>query len=576
MYISKAVTSSDAVRQLRSQKDPTVTTNFVPSFNVMIVGSTVRHPQDGGAGSLDLELLDEVREMLSVPWSALDLVVHLGSSADLTRRLEAIVKALAEAEMSHESQDQHLADAEEALRDVYRLSWGANGKCRALLAHGQHLFISSPVLDILAAFDSQSLREIIRDRLSDFCSERLLSIVSRLQCEYQFYTSSLEPLYFCNGRLLGYTLQLGAVLKQDLLSTPTSDLVSVDQLAALTHWLSCSGTVEHLVIFSALPIIEGDIIQSEFAFQEQRLRCTLQDVKRILDTVTAWVMGDAARRKCTLVTGSRDIGFPIVITAASGLHEPFEITQVSCSSMVSPASHVASSGHHRSLDTVAFSSGPVLYTYKAVDTHITEDISKPAVCILKFEKDELSLRSRHEYYSVGKLRKLRLTGKDELVTISRAPEFIQTFRKSVIDRLDSTGSTTPEKASSIISETVESVMEKHQDLLQNTHEAFVNGSFGIPVGVSRDSCLLYTAQHFLDAITIEESLTLLAPSSIVVELVWCSLINELIGGAGVTSDKERTALNVLKIHKGMFIKLLRDLYLTSLQLAVIANEEGYF
>jgi hypothetical protein len=135
-----------------------------------------------------------LREILVPSYNDIDLIIHVGSSVDISMWLEIAIDRLFAAEtvwaqlsVDHYGDISQLIpmslsrdvtsntmpsrardfnrlclEAEEALRDAYRLHWGSS-YMRNLLSSGSHFFVSSYVFDLLRAAHAVNLSQLSRD-----------------------------------------------------------------------------------------------------------------------------------------------------------------------------------------------------------------------------------------------------------------------------------------------------------------------------------------------------------------------------------------------------------------------------
>jgi hypothetical protein len=118
-----------------------------------------------------LLVCSSVKDSLLLNYGSTDLTIHLGGIVDLGAAYEEAISALllAEATSSHvlvageipkdEEVARLVARAENAIRNGYRVHWGGF-VMRELLAHGSHLFVGSPVVDLLRYLHTASVREL--------------------------------------------------------------------------------------------------------------------------------------------------------------------------------------------------------------------------------------------------------------------------------------------------------------------------------------------------------------------------------------------------------------------------------
>lgn len=134
-------------------------------------------------------------DVTSRAWGGVDLVVHVGYSVDLAVTVDRAVSLIVQAEhaaMNERSSsvsftknqaESYLLQAREQLRSAYTLHWGGSS-VRSLLAHGSHLFVSDPTLDLINMFHASSMRQLTRD-LGPFVTGHLLTMMRSLKGEYQ-------------------------------------------------------------------------------------------------------------------------------------------------------------------------------------------------------------------------------------------------------------------------------------------------------------------------------------------------------------------------------------------------------
>jgi hypothetical protein len=134
-------------------------------------------------------------DVTSRAWGGVDLVVHVGYSVDLAVTVDRAVSLIVQAEhvamkersssvsLSQSQAESYLLQAREQLRSAYTLHWGGSS-VRSLLAHGSHLFVSDPALDLINMFHASSMRQLTRDQ-GPFVTGHLLTMMRSLKDEYQ-------------------------------------------------------------------------------------------------------------------------------------------------------------------------------------------------------------------------------------------------------------------------------------------------------------------------------------------------------------------------------------------------------
>lgn len=342
---------------------------------------------------------------LARSWSSVELVIHCGYSADLSGVLPGVVSLLARAEALVASQargpavsssqatavyqasanarnmfaasrigtgdgggfsgsssagayatDRHssqvrdlLAQAEDQLRGAYRLHWGAS-VTRDLLAHGAHLFVSSPSLDLLNAFGVSSLRQLAAD-LSPFCTACLIDLITVLDNDYQrsiwkpemssvpnFLGLSGGPVlqaglnngkhqvhYLAEGKAVVFSLSPRLLFQQDNSGTSLDNLIPEEQLDALDALLhnSNSDGFNMLILASPLPLVLDDpqvldtcFLSTEQKYQGGAMAYTPAEVLVLLDLLAAW-MEESLAREVVVVTGGVGVGLTSIIEVTS-------------------------------------------------------------------------------------------------------------------------------------------------------------------------------------------------------------------------------------------------------------------
>lgn len=136
-----------------------------------------------------------IEELTTPVYNSIDVIIHVGGAVDLSVSLETAISRLLAAEAISAGRTggaamysgysakcgidpspnslfeedfasiepaRLRAEAEEALRDAYRLHWGSS-YMKGLLSKGSHLFVSCPALDLLRATHTSSLQHLSRE-----------------------------------------------------------------------------------------------------------------------------------------------------------------------------------------------------------------------------------------------------------------------------------------------------------------------------------------------------------------------------------------------------------------------------
>lgn len=323
-----------------------------------------------------MELLRNFGDINSVPWNGIDLVIHCGHNVDFMSCIDDVVgniHRLEELQSSLSKYDRYsctgnmltvprnnltvihsksLEDEiarlnrriEDKLRDCYRLHWGTSCVQSVLLAHGSHVFVSSPMLDLLQAFQASSLRQLSRD-LSNPCVQMLLEVITRLHNEYQHPDTTQnmpEKHYFMNGHITTFILKPQIVFNQDNNNnnnggTRDECLISEEYFASLGDVLNTTKganddmlaaaattdeSVQVLLLISPLPIISDDNIgtvgdplySSNQPSSTRKVQYTTREVLRLLDMLTQWIE-QSESREVLIIAGGNAVGYETSISA---------------------------------------------------------------------------------------------------------------------------------------------------------------------------------------------------------------------------------------------------------------------
>jgi hypothetical protein len=253
-------------------------------------GNDREHISDG------ISLSRELVGLTSQAWSGIDVMIHCGYSADLVSTLDTVISLLVRAEeiairsvhtggggdynevrskALNYDVDSLIGQAEEHLRNSYRMHWGSSST-RSLLSHCSHLFVSSPMLDLLTAFNAPTLRQLSRD-MSQYVSEHMLRMITILDNDYQ--KSLWETRNIMNDRAQIQLLEGGRtalfifrpkiLFQQENFGTSSDNLIPEDQIHSLGSLLQPHGDgelIQNLIIISPIPFVTEDTIFTDASF----------------------------------------------------------------------------------------------------------------------------------------------------------------------------------------------------------------------------------------------------------------------------------------------------------------------
>ena len=307
-----------------------------------------------------LALTQAISNLTSRAYTPINIVVHCGLSVDLSVCLESVVSYLAQAEdliYQHQfnqvaafpavqASDSMLALAEDSLRAAYRYHWGAS-TMKTMLAHNSHIFVSSPVLDVLTVFNAATLRQLGRD-LSPFAIDKLIRITTQLEDEYQHSLWGTGPSglaepsrpagtryadrahFHAGGSVCVLPLRIRVVTSQDSFGTSEDGLLPEEFFSTLSallgHNESASSSrhvnaqenmVDTLVLVSPLPLVSLDFSLAEGTFLSGELRglCySPSETTRILDIVSAW-LEEYSGRQAVIICGGVGVGCTTTVRA---------------------------------------------------------------------------------------------------------------------------------------------------------------------------------------------------------------------------------------------------------------------
>ena len=242
----------------------------------------------------------------------------------------------AEASLRHRQtdlHDQYLHQAHELLRGAYKMHWGGSS-ARQLFAHGSHLVVSNPMLNLLHAFNASTLRQLSRD-LSPFTTQSLLRMITVLNSQYEsalwdggievpngdgFVRAQHRVHFQAGGSVAMFPLQLRTLSSQDNFGTSEDGLLSEYVFDSLRTLLDCGnvsspvGNQESgictLVIISPLPVVHHDpqLLEGTFVTAETLgMVYSPTEVLRLLDILCNWA-SKVPGREVVIVAGGVDVG----------------------------------------------------------------------------------------------------------------------------------------------------------------------------------------------------------------------------------------------------------------------------
>lgn len=230
--------------------------------------------------------------------------------------------------------------AEELLRNAYRMHWSSEG-ARSILGNGSHVFVSSPILDLLQALHVPSLRRLCSE-FSPYAVRQLCDMSCRLHSEYQHVLESPGMDVIANARSsfdkthstdalhtyyhLAYAAKgLVAVYKLSPLTNfdpnrdtfdPASGLLSEDQLQHLTTLLSDASpnslfTASTLIVCSPIPLFYVDPMYKEYSDLSPEcagMSYSTAETIYLLELLAGWLEADPSR-EVVIVCSGLSVGF---------------------------------------------------------------------------------------------------------------------------------------------------------------------------------------------------------------------------------------------------------------------------
>jgi hypothetical protein len=334
--------------------------------------------------SSGLMLSNTISDVLSQSWSGIDLVIHCGYSVDWGTCIDAYLSIVSQAERIHvrlsdtaslhpqnyiidrtnqaaisyqsssiinnsTTEEQLLSEAHEKLRTACVSHWGSSPYTRSILAHGNHYFISSPVLDMLTLFHCMSV-SALRSDLSIYSLQQLMRSLTTIQTEYQqqinhpLRNSTTIPSlhgfihdyqqvpcfkYLDDGSVLLFELQPNFSFDPRSFLSIEDRLIPMTQLRALEELLFPSklnnisdvrtDSFHTILILSPMPLVKHDIVYTEYSdLSQQQLgnSYSLQDVVLVLDMIAMWMEGSSVSdREAIIVCGGSSMNYSTDIFA---------------------------------------------------------------------------------------------------------------------------------------------------------------------------------------------------------------------------------------------------------------------
>jgi len=389
---SNIIESSDLPNNSTSHHDQSSTKHVVkspmailllgadkPSWRAMLPsGGMSAFATDRMYLSSGLLLSTTISDVLSQGWSGVDLVIHCGYSVDWGTCIDAYLSIVSQAERIHgrlndlaslyshdniirqtnqassyhsinsANEKQLLLEAHEKLRTACVSHWGSSPYARSILAHGNHYFISSPVLDMLTLFHCMSV-SALRSDLSNYSLLQLMESLTTIQREYQQQINhplrnstnipSLHAQTYDHHQMPCYKfLDSGSVLLFEIQPNFTFDprsflsieerLIPTTQLRALEELLFPSklnnidvraASFHTILILSPMPLVKHDMVYCEYSDLNQQqlgISYSLQDVMMVLDMIAMWMEGSSAfDREAIIVCGGSEMNFSTDIFA---------------------------------------------------------------------------------------------------------------------------------------------------------------------------------------------------------------------------------------------------------------------
>ena len=523
----------------------------------------------------------KTNEMLTNPFTSIDLVVHCGLASCLDSFREGIITALARAERETSKTKVHLSDAEDAYRDAMRLFWASNvtSTCR-------HMLLSSPVLDLLKVFNCCSLEEIRRDSLSEYCVRELIRIAGKVHSEYMrslwsphsaiVDTGGQEDYQLFEDRILVYPLRLQS--DNGVRRPIDSHLNTVvdEHLSFLSQALRSQSDVQQLVLLSGIPIIMGDVVKENLEDDlPSSPRLSLYYVKALFRIISQWLF-ETPFRNCTVVAESEESA-NICKIKIQYVEEIREMEQLCICGLSKIPPIWSSGGHSFPHDPCYFNAGEFSISYRYEEWRGAAADITPCVLYLHFEMSDGNSECQYAFHTVDSIEKLSYHEEslsqslwlDKLRTIVTGNAFTQ------IQKGDENKNYNNSVDTISISFAVRELFETYQGILKALHLKFARGQFGIPRGSTVDTCFFNISKEFYNRIPPKVNVALNIPSSLVVNWVWTHFIGQTAGGIAVSSEKEEFAYSILSRHENNFSQLIRQMFESMLLLNYLSFKQGY-
>ena len=247
------------------------------------------------------------------------------------------------------TEEQLLSEAHEKLRTACVSHWGSSPYARNILAHGNHYFISSSVLDMLTLFHCMSV-SALRSDLSTYSLQQMMLSLTTIQTEYQqqinhpLSNSTTIPSlhgfihdhqqvpcfkYLDDGSVLLFELQPNFSFDLRSFLSIEHRLIPMTQLRALEELLFPSklnnisdvrtDRFHTILILSPMPLVKHDIVYTEYSYLSQQqlgISYSLQDVVLVLDMIAMWMEGSrVSDREAIIVCGGSSMNYSTDIFA---------------------------------------------------------------------------------------------------------------------------------------------------------------------------------------------------------------------------------------------------------------------
>lgn len=266
------------------------------SFRILIIGimsTSEDKPAILQSSLSDIRGMHDLQDLLSLPWSGFDLVLHFGGISNWRAALDTAISDLSLLEqLNKNSMQQEVgglqAKVEGYFRESIRSFLGANSHVRSLLCNGSHRFVSDPVVELLGGMNAPSLSVLSRD-LSPFCLDTLLAAVRRAHALYMEPQSTI--CWIIQGPCCIYNMHLQLRCGGEY--TNAFNCIGRDSLDKLDSVLTALPTSIHtLALVCSLPIVPAQRLYSSYS----DLRFSHLDTVGILDVVWKWARESSSRQ----------------------------------------------------------------------------------------------------------------------------------------------------------------------------------------------------------------------------------------------------------------------------------------